>query len=139
MKSKSVLIGCIFVVSFFMFLACAHIGTSADEEMYILGSALTKLSSAVESTVRYKAPPTELSDLDLAVLSTKHDPKLLDSFANHRIRILKENRHAIVLICSKSDQGLLEDAGCTAKLDKHLWKNSNPCEFTLTVRSVCKP
>jgi len=40
------------------------------EEMYIRASALTKLSAAVESTVRYKNPPPELSDRELLTLAT---------------------------------------------------------------------
>jgi hypothetical protein len=48
--------------------------------MYIKASALTKLSAAVESTVRYKNPPTGLDDRELLALSTRHDPALLDNF-----------------------------------------------------------
>ena len=46
------------------------------EEMYIKASALTKLSAAVESTVRYKNPPPGLNDRELLTLATRHDPAL---------------------------------------------------------------
>jgi hypothetical protein len=49
-----------------------------SEEMYIKDSALTKLSAAVESTIRYKNPAPDLSDSELLALATKHDPILLE-------------------------------------------------------------
>jgi hypothetical protein len=45
-----------------------------SEEMYVKASALTKLSAAVESTVRYKNPPPDLGDSELLELATRHDP-----------------------------------------------------------------
>jgi hypothetical protein len=109
--------------------------------MLILGSALTKLSTAVESTVRYKHPAEELTDAQLLVLSTKHDPSLFEPFVKYTVRVQRRDRHAVVLVCTKDGgHGLLEDAGCTAVLDRHLWegKATRPCEFTLNVEDVCK-
>ena len=35
--------------------------------------------------------------------------------------------------------GLLEDAGCSSELDRHLWKEepSKRCEFTVKVQEAC--
>ncbi|RLC15973.1 MAG: hypothetical protein DRI57_11990 [Deltaproteobacteria bacterium] len=110
-----------------------------EKEMYKLASSLTKLASAVESTVRYKKPPAGISDAKLLKLATKHDPKLLEPFKEYKVKVSQKDRHGIVLVCTKNGkQGLLEDAGCTGAMDKHLWKSSASCKFTLTAKDVCK-
>ncbi len=124
----------------FVLGACVHWGISEDEQMLRLGSALTKLSAAVENSVRYKNPPPDLSDAELLALATQHDPALLDPFRDYAVRVLRQDRHAIVLVCTQDRQrGLLEDAGCTGKLDKQSWKENppQPCEFGLAIPTVC--
>ena len=108
--------------------------------MYILGSALTKLSAAVESTVRYKDPEDRISDAELLILATRHDPGLLEPFADYTVLVLRQDKHALVLVCTKDGNiGLLEDAGCSSELDRHLWKEEPPkrCEFTVKVQEAC--
>ena len=109
------------------------------EEMYIKASALTKLSAAVESTVRYKNPPSGLSDWQLLTLATRHDPALLDNFKGYRVRVLRQARHSVVLVCDTSGtRALLEDAGCTGPMDRHRWMGKpEPCEFTTNIAEVC--
>jgi hypothetical protein len=110
-----------------------------NEAMLTKASQLTKLSTAVESTVRYKNPPAGLDDQGLLQLATQHDPQLLDNFSDYRVRVLVVERHSTVLVCTKDGKrGLLEDAACTVAFDQHLWKDANrPCEFTLTTKTVC--
>ncbi|MEO6824400.1 MAG: hypothetical protein ABI167_06680 [Nitrosospira sp.] len=109
------------------------------KEMYSQASALTKLSAAVESTVRYKNPPSELGESELLVLATRHDPVLLENFKNYKVRVLREARHSVVLVCDASGtRALLEDAGCTGPMDRERWKDKpEPCEFSIDTRVVC--
>ena len=109
------------------------------EEMYSKASALTKLSAAVESTVRYKNPPSQLGENELLVLATRHDPVLLENFKNYKVRVLREARHSVVLVCDASGtHALLEDAGCTGPMDRERWKDKpEPCEFSIDTRTVC--
>lgn len=119
---------------------CVTPGPQNDAEtMYIKASALTKLSASVESTVRYKQPPEGISDDELLALSTAHDPALLVPFAGYTVKVLREDRHAVVLVCSADGvRGLLEDAGCTAAMDVHLWQSgTSACTFTLVPATVC--
>lgn len=120
--------------------AC-QIGSATDESgrMYQLASALTKLSSVVESTCYYKSPPSDATDHTLLSLATAHDATLLEPFAGFKLRAECKQQHGFVLVCSKDgDRGLLEDAGCSGKLDRHLWKSrANGCEFTLSVQASC--
>lgn len=128
------------VIVFISFLCgCAAVSHKDDTEaMYIKASALTKLSSAVEGTLRYENPPVSLSDEELLKLSTEDDPGLLEPFNGYTLKVNRDFNHAIVLVCSSDGmQGLLEDAACTGKLDNHLWQQKRPCEFTISSDAVC--
>lgn len=110
-----------------------------SEEMYIKASALTKLSAAVESTVRYKNPPPELGENELLTLATRHDPILLENFKGYRVRVLRNERHSVVLVCNAAGtHALLEDAGCSGPMDRNRWlEKPEPCEFSLDTKAVC--
>lgn len=134
MKKSLILIALLIV-----FAACGSKDKADKNEMNKLASSLTKLASAVESTVRYKKPPKGISDRDLLTLATKHDPKILEPFKNYTVKVSQENRHAVVLVCTKNGKrALLEDAGCSRPMDKHLWQSSASCKFTLRVKDICK-
>lgn len=118
---------------------CA-ISNGEEETMYQLAAPLTKLSAAVESAVRYKNASPNLSDDELIDLATRHDKSLLTPFVGYRVRARADGRHGIVMVCTREgERGLLEDIGCTAKLDRHLWQEvpARPCRFTITARSAC--
>lgn len=112
----------------------------SSAEMYIKASALTKLSAAVESTVRYKNPPPELGDNELLALATRHDPILLENFRGYTLRVLRNERHSVVLVCDASGtRVLLEDAGCSGPMDRERWKEKpEPCEFSIDTRAICR-
>jgi hypothetical protein len=128
-----------------MFLLVASAGCTVSraaeaEKMYVLGSALTKLSASVEATVRYENPPEGISDKELLDLSTKHDPGLMDPFAEYGLWVSRQDGHAVVLVCDKDGKvGLLEDAGCSSEMDRHLWKEDppTPCKITLDAKEAC--
>lgn len=111
-----------------------------NEEMYVKASALTKLSAAVESTVRYKNPPPELGESELLTLATRHDPILLENFSGYKVRVLSQDRHSVVLVCNASGtRALLEDAGCTGPMDRERWKGKHePCEFSVDTKALCR-
>lgn len=120
--------------------ACIAVAGPDNEAMLIKASQLTKLSTAVESTVRYKNPPADLDEQGLLNLATQHDPQLLENFSGFKVRILSREHHSVVLICTEDGQrGLLEDAACTPALDQHHWKDSQnqPCEFTVATETLC--
>lgn len=118
---------------------CATKYTVEQEKVFTLASALTKLSSTVEATVRYENPDKNLSDEELLKFSTKDDSSLREPFSDYKVKILNENRHAIVLICTQDEtKALLEDVACTGEMDKHHWQleEGKPCSFTLST-SIC--
>jgi hypothetical protein len=74
-------------------------------------------------------------------LATKNDPGLLDTFKEYKLRVSSQDRHAIIFLCTEDgERGLQEDLGCTAKLDRNLWKEDAvmPCEFSLSVDLGCR-
>lgn len=125
----------------FLMAGCASGPDRIDaEEMYVKASALTKLSAAVESTVRYKNPPSGLGEQELLVFATRHDPALLENFKGYKVRVLRRERHSVVLICdAHGARALLEDAGCTGPMDRARWKERlESCEFSINLASVCR-
>lgn len=122
-------------------LGCVSAGHSSNEEtMLIKASALTKLSAAAESAVRYKDAPGELTDRTLLQWATSHDPALLAPFSAYTVKVLRQDRHAVVLVCTEDGTiALLEDAGCTAVLDRHRWRDTPGavCGFSIEPRVVC--
>jgi hypothetical protein len=112
-----------------------------DEAMYTLASELTKLCKAVEATVRYEEVPDSIDDRALLILATDHDPSLLSPFIDYTLKIMRENRHASLLLCTPDGEtSLLEDACCNPSLDAHRWmeRPRQPCSFTLNLNDLCK-
>lgn len=122
-------------------LGCASTGQSLNEEtMLIKASALTKLSAAAESAVRYKDAPENLTDRALLQWATSHDPALLAPFSAYTLKVLRRDRHAVVLVCTEDGTiALLEDVGCTAQMDRHRWRDTPDavCGFSIEARVAC--
>ena len=124
------------------FVAGCVVPPPAGQPMLIMASAMTKLAAAVEAEVRFGDVPEEIAEADLLVRSTAHDPELLAPFAGYRIRVRRLGSFSSVLMCSgDGSTALLEDAGCTARFDGHLWQQSPslPCTFQLDLPKVCAP
>jgi len=89
---------------------------------------------------RYKDPSPDLSEREFLEFSTRHDRSLLEPFAGFTLRALWRDRRGIVLVCTADGKvRLLEDAGCTAELDKHHWRETeSACEFSINVAEACR-
>lgn len=115
--------------------------TFSEEAMMIKASELTKLSTAVESAVHYERDRSaELEGQALLTFATEHDPELLSRFSAYEIRVSAKDSHAAVLVCTADGRrALLEDAGCTAPMDRHAWNEGpeTPCEFRLDLSALC--
>lgn len=136
MKKKYILS---FISVLLIISGCAAKSTVEQEKMFILASVLTKLSSSVEAAIRYENPDKNLSDDELLEFSTKDDSSLRMAFSDYKVKILNENRHAIVLVCTQDEtKALLEDIACTGEMDRHHWEfeEDKPCAFTLST-SIC--
>lgn len=123
-----------------LLFGCAYAQAQSEKEMNELGSALTKVSSAVEGTVHFEKKGLDLQDMALLTLATQHDPGLLDPFRRYALRAKAEGGHSAVLVCTADGRlALLEDTGCTARMDQHLWQVHPPlpCDFTLDLAKVC--
>jgi hypothetical protein len=132
------------ILKFFLLILLGLTLTSCaaqnERQMYAKASALTKLSSAVEATVLYKTPSSTLTDNELLKLSTTDDPGLLQEFNGFNLHVQKNMQGVVLLVCAGNENlALLEDASCTAKLDRHHWRDSatTMCQFTLTIAELC--
>ena len=124
----------------FSSLVCAQ--DFSEDAMMIKASELTKLSIAVESAVSNEQEQSaNLGESDLLKFATSNDPVLLGRFADLKVRVSRSSDfHAAVLICtSDGSKALLEDAGCTAAMDRHAWRDipEAGCEFKLDLTSLC--
>lgn len=111
-----------------------------ESEMYEKASALTKLSSAVEAVVLYKNLPPTLTDSEILSVATEGSPNLRQEFAAFTVRIAKHEQGVIVLVCTANAKAaILEDVSCTAKMDRHHWRDAanTACAFTLSVPEAC--
>lgn len=128
-------------VSGFVLWGCLAIAQPVDDEaMLARAAALTKLAAAVESAVQFKDAPEDLSEAELLAFATRHDPGLLDAFGGFVVRVRRQGRLSSVLLCTVDRQtALMEDAGCTAKSDLHLWRAvpAAGCDFQLSLPVVC--
>jgi hypothetical protein len=130
------------IIVILLLSGCTSSHAWSEKDMNELGSALTKLCSAVESTVRYKGMGADLPDDELLILSTKHDPGLREPFQGYKLRVLRQNGngHTALLVCTEDGlAALLEDACCTARMDHHHWKVQPVprCDFTIDLNKVC--
>ncbi|MCR4378212.1 MAG: hypothetical protein NUV50_08995 [Rhodospirillales bacterium] len=121
--------------------SCLHDAAAVDKEKMLgLGSALTKVSSAVHVTVFYDHPPADLRDAALLTVATEHNPALLNAFDGHVLKARQEGKNSSVLVCDKTGKtALIEDAGCTGTPDLHIWESrpDQPCGYVLDLATVC--
>ena len=110
-------------------------------QMNQLASSLTKLSAAVDAIVRYDDLPQHADDSVILSKVLAANPSLLDDFKGFQLKLIRSADDSAVLVCDASGRNaLLEDAGCTAKLDAHRWDTPQPsrCEPSLILKQVCK-
>lgn len=120
---------------------CARAQGAPDRDAQELASALTKVASAVESTVHVKKQGAQLQDMDLLHAATRHDPGLLSPFRRYVLKAEQNGDHAIVIVCD-SDAILLMDATCTRKADQPPpeLKPGSPCTIPpYLVAKLCPP
>jgi hypothetical protein len=72
--------------------------------------------------------------------ATEHDKGLLTPFGRMSLEVLREGDNVVVLLCDAyRNVVLMEDSGCTAKVDKNYMGSSTPpCAFTLTPAELCE-
>ena len=122
---------------------CASVATGqtyGEEEMLISAAAVTKISAAAEASLIYGEPSETLSDAEFLTQSVAHDPGLLAPLSAYQVKAMRQSGHTAILMCSQDGAiALLEDAGCTAAMDRHHWRDDpkSPCVFTMDLAQVC--
>ncbi len=122
------------------FSGCLGGQSSNQEGYYILGSAVTKLSKAVDFVVAFDNPPQEISGQELLQMATMDDPSLLDPFSGYQLKVIRDGSFATLLVCTENGQNaIIEDVTCSAKLDRHAWEEapSPPCKSILIPSNIC--
>lgn len=121
--------------------ACASIAAAPDaQERGRLSTKMVNLSSAVDAYFSdlAEAPPVD-TDLNILQSATKRDPRLLaPDFEPYLLKVQYQKAYAVLLLCSKDgEQAIMEDAGCSARLDRQVI-DAAPCKFTLVIKPSCQ-
>jgi hypothetical protein len=113
-------------------------GLPGDEERGRLSTKMVNLSAAVDAYFSGLAAPPQENDAFLLQKATQHDPRLLATdFSSYRLKVQYQNPYAVVLLCSQDGRAIMEDAGCSARLDRQV-RSDAPCQFTLRVLQECQ-
>lgn len=103
-----------------------------------LSVRMVNLSAAVDAY--FMTLPTAPKESDGVVLqqATSHDPRLLaPEFSAYALKVQYQNPYAVVLLCSHDGKAIMEDAGCSARLDRQAPADAD-CRFTLRVLPGCE-
>lgn len=115
--------------------------TKNQEEYFKLGSALTKLSKALDFVISFEEPPIETTSPELLGMATSNNPSLLEPFEDYQLKVIRKDSSAIILVCSTDGQyAILEDVTCSAAMERHAWKEqpAPPCLATLQPATICQ-
>lgn len=109
--------------------------TDTTRQADYLVTPLPKLTAAVEALVRYPPDPAiPVPDERLLAEAIKDKPELQKTFAGYPIKVRRNDRNVVILVCSKDGKhALLEDASWTLGVD-HKWylsEPNHPVEFTM--------
>lgn len=124
-----------------LLLAACLSATAAPPDNGERGRLSTKMVNLSEAVDTYfsglSKTPTD-SDTVIMQNATQHDKRLLATeFEHYVLKVQYQNPYAILLLCSKDGKkAIMEDAGCTARLDRQVINDSS-CEFTLHVNQGC--
>lgn len=127
----------------FSVLTVAAMGCTSGpdaNQMNRMASSLTKLSAAVDAVVRYDDLPQAADDAVILSKVSAANPTLLDDFKGFQLKLIRSTGDSAVLVCDiRGTTALLEDAGCTAKLDAQRWNTHppSPCEPSLDLKQLC--
>ena len=113
---------------------------STQPERGTLAAKMMNLSAAVDIYFsELPNPPADMEAEELLELATEHDEDLLaDEFDQYRLKVAYQAGHAVLLLCTKDgSRALLEDAGCSARLDRKAFRKDLICTFALKVNKDC--
>jgi hypothetical protein len=125
-------------------LLCLSVGCPAqpldEATMSPKESALNKVAASLEAAVVFKGASTSLTEEQLLAFAVKDDPAQLEPLRDLQVRVRRNGPYSSVLVCTADGKrALLEDAGCTPKLDAKLWdKPPVACEFRLDLAEACR-
>lgn len=115
--------------------------TVRQEDPAALAKSLGRLSKAMESYLLYEHRPPGASQEVLFSEGTRDEPGLLKEFDGYKLVLAREQPRSMILVCTPDGKrALMEDVGCTVKIDRKLWEDgvNAPCEFTLEIKEVCQ-
>jgi len=127
-----------------LFLGCPHPRPPVENghdvgQMEELGDHLLYLTAKVQASAAEGTLP-DGPDKERIAFATRDDPPVMTPFEGYRVRVARDGENAAVLVCTRDGKtALLEDLGCTARLDVEHWRSPSPpaCAFTSNLHDAC--
>jgi len=122
----------------FLVAGCANCASYNDESMFDYASKLKDIAQAIDGEVKF-GDVEGLSLNDIIVRATANEPRALEYFSGYQLQFKIKDGNAVALMCD-GNISLIEDAGCSAKVDKMLWNTpkANSCHFSLDISPICQ-
>ncbi len=110
----------------------------SEKERGDISSRMVNLSRIVDTYFStLSVPPTEQDEVIINKALENSSDSIDTKFDNYQLHTLYQQGFAVVLLCDKDDkQALMEDAGCSAGVDKQIRQPAD-CKFTLRVAKGC--
>lgn len=128
------------VISLLLGACAAPGGVVLDaKERDKLSVKMVNLSAAVEDYFGDSIETSIDTVPNILQKATRRNPSVLPpEFEAYLVKIQYQNPYGVLLLCSKDGkQAIMEDAGCSARLDRQV-TDAAPCTFTLHVVRNCE-
>lgn len=119
--------------------ACAR--ANDDETLMRAAALLRTIANDVDAFVSSSPEASTLPEAEIIQRATIRDPSRLVELGDYVLRVKVEGRNSAVLMCSSDrTRGLVEDAGCSGRVDKLYFREGpgQSCVFTLNLAEVCR-
>lgn len=134
MKTKLLLLGILLAA-----VTPAHAGEA--ERMLHMAARAQIVARSVDDAARSPLVSPTLIGEELVAEAVSFNPSQLDDLRGYYVTAQRQGGLSAILVCDANRQvALLEDAGCTQKVEAHRWREDpkGPCAFTLLPVDVCR-
>lgn len=111
---------------------------TASEVSQVIG-ILRLLSPMIDDYVAHNPKAQSMGTEQIIRESVKSSPTLANALKNYKVSIRVDGLDSAILVCMPlGDNFLVEDAGCSAEVDRQYRDYPMPCSFQLDLSKTCK-
>lgn len=138
MKERSLVIGKALGILVFILVAKESFPQTTSEVSRVIG-VLRLLSPMVDDYVAHNPKAQNMETKQIILESVKSSPALANALKDYKVNIRVDGLDSAILVCMPSgDKALVEDAGCSAEVDRQYTDHPMPCTFELNLKETCE-